>query len=194
MGLMSRRRGRGKQKPQSAAQKGKNLQALTEKFKGEIIEVVSPLKVTAEDTRQQVGISLKEFWRSLLILPTLLNTFVEILSKLGIVALKAPSALILLRDVANLMERRAKARLQPPKHAAYLLYIFLPKKDRDPLLGDLEEDYHRLLKEFGPRRARTFYYTQVAWSIGPIIWRAIKKIAKWGVFGAIAQFVARLIS
>jgi hypothetical protein len=57
----------------------------------------------------------------------------------------------------------------PPKLAEYLIYLFFPRKDREAILGDLEEDFHEVHKKFGLRQARLQYWAQVFRSLWPII-------------------------
>jgi hypothetical protein len=83
---------------------------------------------------------------------------------------------------------------RPPKFAEYLLYPLLPKKDRDPLLGDLEEEYQDIRRQFGARRAGFWYYWQVGASIGPLLVRAINKLVRWGILTWLGNVIRRLIS
>lgn len=64
---------------------------------------------------------------------------------------------------------------QFPKFTKYLLY-FLPKKDREPLLGDLKEEYREIYEKFGKRKARFWYYCQIAMSFWLYMACAIKKL------------------
>jgi hypothetical protein len=79
-----------------------------------------------------------------------------------------------------------------PRFAEYLLY-FLPKKDREPLLGDLEEEYYEVYKKFGKRKAHIWYYSQVAQSFWPLIIHCIKKLSAWGLMGWLGSMIRRLI-
>src|SRR5690242_18220056 len=46
----------------------------------------------------------------------------------------------------------------PPKPAAYLLYLFLSKHDRENIPGDLAEEYETIIvPEFGLRKAKLWY-------------------------------------
>jgi hypothetical protein len=85
-------------------------------------------------------------------------------------------------------------RQRPPaRFAEYLLY-FLPKTTREPLLGDLEEEYREIYARFGKRKATIWYYVQVLYSYWPLLCRAGKKLIKWGVLGWVGDAVRRLIS
>lgn len=55
----------------------------------------------------------------------------------------------------------------------------LPKHIRDPLLGDLEENYPITCQKFGWRYARFWYWWQVLTSIGFSIVRVFVKMAKF---------------
>jgi hypothetical protein len=75
---------------------------------------------------------------------------------------------------------------RPPQFAEYLLY-FLPKTMREPLLGDLEQEYHELFTRFGKRKATIWYYVQVALSYWPLLCSGVRKLIKWGVLGWIGS-------
>jgi hypothetical protein len=67
--------------------------------------------------------------------------------------------------------------LSPPKLAAYLLYLFLSKHDRENIPGDLAEEYETIiLPEFGLRRATLWFWKQVFCSIWPVIAPRLKRI------------------
>jgi hypothetical protein len=82
----------------------------------------------------------------------------------------------------------------PPKFAEYLLYLLLLKKDREPVLGDLEEEYQEVYNRFGKKLAIIWYYKQVGASYWPLITRATTKFLKWGVLGWIGDFIRRVIT
>lgn len=64
----------------------------------------------------------------------------------------------------------------PPKAAKFIL-LLVPRRYRENLIGDLEEEYITiLLPEYGVRRARTSYWWQVAISIGPLLWAQMKRV------------------
>ena len=69
----------------------------------------------------------------------------------------------------------------PPKAAKFIL-LLVPRRHRENLIGDLEEEYTTiLLPEYGVRKARTWYWWQVTISIGPLLWAQIKRaaVAAW---------------
>lgn len=57
----------------------------------------------------------------------------------------------------------------PPKTAEYLLYLLVPRKNRDALLGDLQEDFNEVREKFGLRQAKIYYWVQVLRSIQPLL-------------------------
>ena len=60
--------------------------------------------------------------------------------------------------------------------AEYLLYLFLPKKHRESIPGDLAEEYNSIiLPKFGAKRAKRSYWKQVVFSIVPILWSQCRK-------------------
>ena len=72
---------------------------------------------------------------------------------------------------------------EPPGSAKFLLLLLLPTKDRDYLVGDLEELYRTiLLPEYGPRMACFWYWWQVLISIGPVILAGIKRLVFAALF------------
>ncbi len=103
----------------------------------------------------------------------------------------------LVNDVQTLRTRPIKAiesqsHPRPPQFAEYLLY-FLPKNLREPLLGDLEEEYYAVYAKFGKRKAAFWYYAEVALSFYPVVYSWVRRLVKWGVLGWISGVVKRLI-
>jgi hypothetical protein len=78
---------------------------------------------------------------------------------------------------------------QPPKSAEYLAYLFLPRTDRDTLLGDLTEEYPYIVAKFGSRGANVYFYKQVVCSIWPLV---RKTVIKWGAFGWVVEVIRRI--
>jgi len=65
----------------------------------------------------------------------------------------------------------------PPRWAKFLL-LLVPRRYREHLIGDLEEEYSQIvLPEFGPRRARLWYWWQVLASLIPLVWAEAKRLA-----------------
>jgi hypothetical protein len=79
-------------------------------------------------------------------------------------------------------------------NADWLAYLFLPKKDREALLGDLHEEAEEVLELFGRRRARIWYWTQVLSSIWPYVGARASKLGGWLKVGAIAEMIHRVIA
>jgi hypothetical protein len=73
----------------------------------------------------------------------------------------------------------------PPETAEYLLW-YLPKEIRQPVIGDLAEEFDIVYKQFGERRAVVWYYSQTFTSFWPVIERTM---IRW--FGTV---VRRIIS
>jgi hypothetical protein len=66
---------------------------------------------------------------------------------------------------------------KPPAGAEYFL-LLLPRKYRESLLGDLEEEYRSMvLPRYGPFWAKVYYWVQVFSSFLPILWRLLEQIA-----------------
>jgi hypothetical protein len=64
----------------------------------------------------------------------------------------------------------------PPKLAKFLL-LLTPEKYHEPLLGDLEEKFCKVvLPEYGPRLARFWYWWQILISLSPLLWDQCKRI------------------
>lgn len=74
-----------------------------------------------------------------------------------------------------------------PKVGQYLLYLFLSKKDREYLIGDLDEEYLEVRAKFGRRWADIWYYKQVATST----WPMMRKAVRWGVLASIGAWIRR---
>lgn len=57
----------------------------------------------------------------------------------------------------------------PPKWSEYALFLFLPRKHRDNIPGDLREEFAtEILPRFGARAARNWYRYQVACAIASL--------------------------
>jgi hypothetical protein len=84
-------------------------------------------------------------------------------------------------------------RLRPPLTGEKFMYLFLPKKDREALLGDLEEEYRSIiLPKFGPRFARIWYWKQVLTSILPIVRCRIVALLKLLSLAKVLEWVSRM--
>jgi hypothetical protein len=81
-----------------------------------------------------------------------------------------------------------------PKAAEYILFLVLSKKDRDAVLGDLEETFHEAYAKYGLRKAQFAYWFQVLNSIGPFVWARASKLFGWGLGAAILAWIKSQIS
>src|SRR5438128_783925 len=80
----------------------------------------------------------------------------------------------------------------PPESATFLLYLFLSKKNRKAIPGDLAEEYRQIvLPKFGPRKANLWYWGQVVRSIGPVVRAWLRKVAILAGLGKVAQEILR---
>jgi hypothetical protein len=79
-------------------------------------------------------------------------------------------------------ETACKPPSQDPPSAAIFLLFLAPKKHRDPLLGDLEEDFHnKVLPRVGLRSARFWFWWQVIISLAPLVLQQLRKIVGLGL-------------
>jgi hypothetical protein len=68
------------------------------------------------------------------------------------------------------------------------LLLLVPKKNREHLLGDLEEEYRTVvLPEYGLRRAQWWYWEQVFISLWPFLWAILKRLAGMALFWKIVR-------
>ena len=73
-------------------------------------------------------------------------------------------------EAVAFLKARGWGRSEPPKWGEYLLYFFLPKKDREHIPGDLAEEYNTILvPKFGLASARRWYWKQVFTSVWPVV-------------------------
>jgi hypothetical protein len=71
---------------------------------------------------------------------------------------------------------------EPPKIAKSLIALFLRRDEREAVIGDLVEKYHRKRRQFGKRRADRWIYGQLIHSLLPLIMRLTGKIG-WLILG-----------
>jgi hypothetical protein len=77
--------------------------------------------------------------------------------------------------------RRKSSPDNVPRVGEALLFFFLPKKERDTLPGDLEEEYRTVIvPKFGFRVARAWYWWQAVSSVGPVLRRRAAKLVSIG--------------
>ncbi|MGY6277843.1 permease prefix domain 2-containing transporter [Methylomonas sp. MgM2] len=90
------------------------------------------------------------------------------------------------RKRINVSAESFYAIAEPPSWAQYLLYLFIPRKNREALLGDLEEDYREVYRKFGKNKAIFFYWSQALRSIWPLLCASALKLIKM-VFKGLIQ-------
>jgi hypothetical protein len=67
--------------------------------------------------------------------------------------------------------------IRPPSSAKFLL-LLVPRRYRENLIGDLEEEYATIVApQFGLEKARLWYWWQVLASLTPLLWAEIKRFA-----------------
>lgn len=86
----------------------------------------------------------------------------------------------------KLTSRRGEVN-RPPRSAEYIL-LLIPKRNREHLIGDLDEEYRtKVLPEWGPLRARFFYWEQTVVAVVCYVWPVLKRLlglaAIWKVIG-----------
>jgi hypothetical protein len=89
-------------------------------------------------------------------------------------------------------KKYGRAPTDPPTAAEYLL-SFVATKDRDVWIGDLRQRYPQKVRQYGRRWATLWYWGQVWTCYGPILARLGRKLIWWGLFGAAAEWIRRLI-
>src|SRR3954470_20541152 len=69
-----------------------------------------------------------------------------------------------------------RSESRPPAYLKYLLYLFLRSSERDIIIGDLQECYDEIAREFGKGAADIWYIKQVCGSVFPLFRRAVLRI------------------
>jgi hypothetical protein len=64
----------------------------------------------------------------------------------------------------------------PPTAAEFVLHLFLPKQDRQVMIGDLIEEYKLMFSRFGKPCADFWFCTQVIRSVWPLLKRAALRL------------------
>jgi hypothetical protein len=73
----------------------------------------------------------------------------------------------------------------PPKRAEMLLHFGLPKRDRECMIGDLEEEYRTvILPKYGPRVAARWYWWQ---AVRSVVVASGGRVRAWLSFGGLAR-------
>jgi hypothetical protein len=83
-----------------------------------------------------------------------------------------------------------KTENQPPVRAEKLLYLALPKRLRDSLIGCLEEEFTTLiLPKFGPSFASVWYWKQAVCSVVVVAARELVKLVGLAWLGKAASWL-----
>jgi hypothetical protein len=82
---------------------------------------------------------------------------------------------------------------RPPEFPRYMVW-YLPREVRDEVIGDFEEGYCIIYREFGQRKAVIWYYYQVGASFYPFAVAKVQKLIKLGVFAWVGEAFRRFIS
>lgn len=89
----------------------------------------------------------------------------------------------------GLTENKAPSKLP----MTYLFCFLLPKKIRESLLGDIEEEYQEIRAEYGERIAKLWYYKQLLALVWPTLQMSGRTLVKWGAVGWVGEIVRRLV-
>ena len=82
----------------------------------------------------------------------------------------------------------------PPDDANRLLSLFTHGKDRESLIGDLEEEYTTyILPKHGLRFAKFWYWWHTLASIAAILAARLKALALLGIAGKVMEWLARKV-
>ena len=66
--------------------------------------------------------------------------------------------------------------ISPPKDAKFVL-LMIPKRHREHMIGDLEEEYSSIvLPQYGVRYAQCWYWWHVAESFLPFLWAHVRRV------------------
>jgi len=79
----------------------------------------------------------------------------------------------------------------PPINAKFLFFLFLDAKNCDATVGDLEERYRIVQREFGRLRANLWYWKEALHSVGPIVVTWARKKAMKSVAAVAAWALAK---
>lgn len=80
---------------------------------------------------------------------------------------------------------------RPPKSGLYVLELVCSTENRDAIVGDLLEAYEDIQKQYGYKRARIWFWWQLARSIYHLAWPAIKRLGLVSSCVAGAQWVLK---
>ena len=91
-------------------------------------------------------------------------------------------------------QHHTDAALRP---AEYLLYFCLPKKVRNDVLGDLQEEYLEICGRLSRQKAKWWVHKQVVTSLWLMLqtmgWKLVSRnLAKWGLIGWLEEVIRRI--
>ena len=100
-------------------------------------------------------------------------------------------------EVKRLEKLAAKNESMPPRFAIYLAYLFLPKRYREIVLGDMIEQYPALRARLGRFRACARIYKQVFFSTLPLVKESIRRdvdrfFIQWDLAKSLISLISRL--
>lgn len=105
----------------------------------------------------------------------------QIIYKQTIILLNNIHRIYLLIKGKTKREYDDKVSIEPPQLAKFIIYLVIPRNNREAILGDLEEDFHDVYRKFGLAKAKIQYCVQVMISIWPFVGELVKKLIKSSV-------------
>lgn len=85
----------------------------------------------------------------------------------------------------------ATVSCNPPKKMQLMLRFALKPKDQEAILGDMEELFHRVVKNHGHRTGRVWYVWQALRTVSA---QLVAKLMRWGVVAYISDTIRRIVS
>jgi hypothetical protein len=80
-------------------------------------------------------------------------------------------------EIRPRVEVETETSIEPPKAAKFIL-LLIPKRYREGLVGDLDEEFSTIvLPKCGQRKACFWYWWQVGAILVPILWAQLKRLA-----------------
>ena len=116
---------------------------------------------------QPKGVLLRTLW--------IVSSAITLTIQIPVYALLSPVPLVLGTVLSFFTTTDPQSAL--PRNAKFLL-LLIPRKSRENLVGDLEEEFSTIiLPRCGQRKAQAWYWWQVSASIAPLVWAQVKRIA-----------------
>lgn len=92
------------------------------------------------------------------------------------------------------LKPRKQSRRNPPEAPEFLMWFFVPREVRDPLLGDLAEEFIIQKRHFGYPAATAWYWAQAIRVVGKSPAMAvIARLVRYGSLVGILTALRRLI-